>query len=513
MSGYFETFGQEIRSDLTDFAKTASSGIATEISIVVYTCVLLYFLIKAFLIMSGRSEGAIPVLVVTCVKITLVAFFGLNAGNFASYVIPAIYGVEGMLLEAVSDASGAGGITNSWGIVDSTWETFIKGVNAIQTIWSKLSWGPFGDKLGVIFFILLMMVLIFVVSIYFMFFAVGYLLLYEIFLVMGLSFGPLFICTLMFPATRSWFDGWLRAILCWVFTLVSVAGMLLLIDGIFNANVNDLVQAATVASKGKNFAQLSLKLASFSVIVLAVATVVKSIPSFAAGLTGGVALQAASVVGLFGGINRTVAGMVGGAMLGYGAATHNDQIREKAANILGSGGISSNPGSMTTAAFGYTAGLPMRFFGANGAQASNPIPASAHMSQTREEEIRAQQNASAVGASSGTASGMSASGSVTGSTSSGAGNSGTSTVHSGATSSSGSFAKNGATGSTSAAGADFSADMSQFNGNSSFSSTPSAGSTSQSKPPSSQDLKEEAQAQANEKTVDEILKNRSQKEK
>ena len=541
MSGVFATFGEGIRSSLTNFAEAASGQIASEIAIVVYTGVLLYFMIRAYLLMTGRIEGAIPDLVTQCAKIVLIAFFALNAGNFATYVIPAVYGVEGMLLGALSSASGFADLNNCWSIVDMTWESFMKGVSAIQNIWSKLSWGVFGDSMALIAFVLAMLVLIFFVSIYFMFFAVGYLMLYEIFLVMGLSFGPLFICTLMFPATRSWFDGWLRAIICWVFTLVAIAGMLCLLDGIFTTNIDELTLAAEEAQAAKNFSTLSLKLATFSVIVLAVATVVKSIPSFASGITGGVALQAASVAGMFSSVGRTMAAATGGAILGYGAATHNDELREKARNILGSGGL-TNTGSFASAAMGYSLGSAARLFGfdhANG-ETNGATTAPPSQQQTPQEEAQAARNAASVGIpgafgessapSDGSAGSQGASGP--------AGAPGTTgpTGEVGATGASGAVGATGAVGAAGAAGvsgvssamdkdSNFSTDHSQFDYKSDFSASEhkapeaevpqsaSGTSASQSVPTEAEQVEQqqEIRAQANEKAADEILKNSKQK--
>lgn len=535
MSGVFATFGEGIRSSLTNFAEAASGQIASEIAIVVYTGVLLYFMIRAYLLMTGRIEGAIPDLVTQCAKIVLIAFFALNAGNFATYVIPAVYGVENMLLGALSTAAGLSSMDNSWSIVDVTWETFMEGVSAIQNIWSKLSWGVFGDSMALIAFVLAMLVLIFFVSIYFMFFAVGYLMLYEIFLVMGLSFGPLFICTLMFPATRSWFDGWLRAIICWVFTLVAIAGMLCLLDGIFTTNIDELTLAAEEAQAAKNFSSLSLKLATFSVIVLAVATVVKSIPSFASGITGGVALQAASVAGMFSSVGRTMAAATGGAILGYGAATHNDELREKARNILGSGGL-TNTGSFASAAMGYSLGSAARLFGfdhANG-ETNGATTAPPSQQQTPQEEAQAARNAASVGVPGAFGESSAPSGGATGSqgASGAAGAPGTTgpTGEVGATGASGAA---GSTGAQGAAGADrvsgvssamdkdsnFSTDHSQFDYKSDFSASehkaPEAeipqSSTRQSAPTETETVEQqqEIRAQANEKAAAEILKKRN----
>ena len=338
---------------------------------------MLYFFVRAYQITTGRAEGAIPDLVTQCVKIVLVAFFGLNAANFVTYVIPAVYGIENLLLNAISNTVPGGNINNAWGAADATWDTFMTGFSAIYNIWSKSSWSVWsiGESIATSLFILLLMGLMLFVSIYFMLFAVGYLLLYEIFLVMGLAFGPLFICSLMFTVTRTWFDGWLKAVVCWAFTLVAVAGTLLLIDNIFSARIQQIVDFAEAAEGGKDFGVLLVNLSVFAVVVLAIATVVKYIPSFAAGLTGGVALQAASVAGMLQGFGRTIAAVTGGAMLGYAggmygranaqdtdyAKENRDALKSQAQHLLGSGGL-TNPGSFAAATAGYAAGAVRQFF-------------------------------------------------------------------------------------------------------------------------------------------------------
>ncbi len=253
----------------------------------------------------------------------------------------------------------------------------MNGFQAIYNIWSNSSWSVWsiGESIATSLFIILLMVLMLVVCIYFMFFAVGYLLLYEIFLVMGLAFGPLFICTLMFTVTRTWFDGWLRAVVCWAFTLVAVAGTLSLINGIFAERIDQITEFAIAAEGGKDYGVLLVNLGVFAVVVLALATVVKSIPTFAAGLTGGVALQAASVAGMLQSFGRTMAAVTGGAMLGYAggmygranaqdtdyAKENRDALKSQAQHLLGSGGL-TNPGAFAAATAGYAAGAVRQFF-------------------------------------------------------------------------------------------------------------------------------------------------------
>lgn len=555
MAGTFETFGNQVRNTLAGFANSVSGEIISSISPIVYTGIMLYFFVRAYQITTGRAEGAIPDLVTQCVKIVLVAFFGLNAANFVTYVIPAVYGIENLLLNAISHATTASDINNAWGAADQTWQTFMNGFQAIYNIWSNSSWSVWsiGESIATSLFIILLMVLMLVACIYFMFFAVGYLLLYEIFLVMGLAFGPLFICTLMFTVTRTWFDGWLRAVVCWAFTLVAVAGTLSLINGIFAERIDQITEFAIAAEGGKDYGVLLVNLGVFAVVVLALATVVKSIPTFAAGLTGGVALQAASVAGMLQSFGRTMAAVTGGAMLGYAggmygranaqdtdyAKENRDALKSQAQHLLGSGGL-TNPGAFSAATAGYAAGAVRQFFtdpdklrtptgagssgpsggiapGSQSGSSGAPAPAfsgPANMNQTPQQEKVAAANAAAVGAA---AYGTQTASGVHPSSSSGA------TVAYGSTfaqSASPAPASFGATSGTAASAAsgnsgaadpafDFSADHSQFDPRAQFNTpTPEQNIPQSSQSSGSSEQVNEAQSRENERIADEILKNR-----
>lgn len=551
MAGTFETFGNQVRGTMAGFANSVSGEIISSISPIIYTGIMIYFFARAYQITTGRAEGAIPDLITQCVKIVLVAFFGLNAANFVTYVIPAVYGIENLLLNAISHGTTASDINNAWGAADQTWQTFMNGFQAIYNIWSNSSWSVWsiGESIATSLFIILLMVLMLVVCIYFMFFAVGYLLLYEIFLVMGLAFGPLFICTLMFTVTRTWFDGWLRAVVCWAFTLVAVAGTLSLINGIFAERIDQITEFAIAAEGGKDYGVLLVNLGVFAVVVLALATVVKSIPTFAAGLTGGVALQAASVAGMLQSFGRTMAAVTGGAMLGYAggmygranaqdtdyAKENRDALKSQAQHLLGSGGL-TNPGSFAAATAGYAAGAVRQFFtdpdklrtptnagssGPSGGSASGssgaPAPAfsgPANMNQTPQQEKVAAANAAALGAAYGAQpSSVAPSISPSGTTAA----VGSVPAQGAAPQSTGSFgaasgaSTSAATGNSGAADPafDFSTDHSQFDPRAQFNTpTPEQNIPQSSQSSGSSEQVNEAQSRQNERIADEILKNR-----
>ena len=559
MAGTFETFGNQVRNTLAGFANSVSGEIISSISPIVYTGIMLYFFVRAYQITTGRAESAIPDLVTQCVKIVLVAFFGLNAANFVTYVIPAVYGIENLLLNAIFHATTASDINNAWGAADQTWQTFMNGFQAIYNIWSNSSWSVWsiGESIATSLFIILLMVLMLVVCIYFMFFAVGYLLLYEIFLVMGLAFGPLFICTLMFTVTRTWFDGWLRAVVCWAFTLVAVAGTLSLINGIFAERIDQITEFAIAAEGGKDYGVLLVNLGVFAVVVLALATVVKSIPTFAAGLTGGVALQAASVAGMLQSFGRTMAAVTGGAMLGYAggmygranaqdtdyAKENRNALKSQAQHLLGSGGL-TNPGAFAAATAGYAAGAVRQFFtdpdklrtptgagssgpsggiapGSQSGSSGAPAPAfsgPANMNQTPQQEKVAAANAAAVGAA---AYGAQAASGDQPSSSTGATAASGSTSAQSASPTPASFGASSGTAASAASGNsgaadpafDFSADHSQFDPRAQFNSpTPEQNIPQSSQSSGSSEQVNEAQSRENERIADEILKNKSKEE-
>ena len=562
MAGTFEAFGNQVRGTMAGFANSVSGEIISSISPIIYTGIMIYFFARAYQITTGRAEGAIPDLITQCVKIVLVAFFGLNAANFVTYVIPAVYGIENLLLNAISQGTTASDINNAWGAADQTWQTFMNGFQAIYNIWSNSSWSVWsiGESIATSLFIILLMVLMLVVCIYFMFFAVGYLLLYEIFLVMGLAFGPLFISTLMFTVTRTWFDGWLRAVVCWAFTLVAVAGTLSLINGIFAERIDQITEFAIAAEGGKDYGVLLVNLGVFAVVVLALATVVKSIPTFAAGLTGGVALQAASVAGMLQSFGRTMAAVTGGAMLGYAggmygranaqdtdyAKENRDALKSQAQHLLGSGGL-TNPGSFAAATAGYAAGAVRQFFtdpdklrtpanagsdgssgptggnssGSQSGSSSAPAPAftgPANMNQTPQQEKVAAANAAALGAAAygaQAASGVqpsSSSGATAASGSTSAQSASPTPVSFGAASGASTSAASGNSGAADPA-FDFSTDHSQFDQRAQFNTpTPEQNIPQPSQSSGSSEQVNEAQSRENERIADEILKNRSKEE-
>ena len=120
---YFASFGEEVLSAISSFASQASSALIDEIRIPLLTCLTIYFLIKGYLITYGRIDSPLSDFILTAGKILLVTYFGLNALNYVNDVIPAIRGLENMLV-GILRLPGAGNVDTqgAWTAIDDMWK-------------------------------------------------------------------------------------------------------------------------------------------------------------------------------------------------------------------------------------------------------------------------------------------------------------------------------------------------------------------------------------------------------
>lgn len=264
---YFASFGEEVLSAISSFASQASSALIDEIRIPLLTCLTIYFLIKGYLITYGRIDSPLSDFILTAGKILLVTYFGLNALNYVNDVIPAIRGLENMLV-GILRLPGAGNVDTqgAWTAIDDMWKQLMLVTNVALSTAGKVSVvSAFGTWLSLFFLGLLMAA----ISVALTFAATGVLIINEISLTLALAFGPLFICCLMFPAVRSWFDGWIKAVVTYVFCSVLVAAVILLVTNIFHSFATDLLNSLRAYESGRPLISVWLPVLKFSVLGLA----------------------------------------------------------------------------------------------------------------------------------------------------------------------------------------------------------------------------------------------------
>jgi len=299
----FENFGNQFKNAIGSFAAQTSSSLIDALAVPLSLGITIYFTVTAYRALTGfNAHESIVNAFYNAVRIAFVSWLGLNAGNFISLVIPAIQGVEDLLVGAMSISSEA---SSAWGAIDELWESFIEAIQLVFGLTEQVSIWKNSILSGL--FILTLTVILGIVTVYFTCAAIGVLLLAETSLTIALGLGPFFIALLLFPLTRSWFDGWMRAVMSFIFTNVIAAAVMLLFTTVFDASMTEIQQAAAAPDALDQFASLLLPIVNFTVLAITAASLIRLVPGIAAGLTGGVAMQAFGLGAMLSGISHNAA--------------------------------------------------------------------------------------------------------------------------------------------------------------------------------------------------------------
>ena len=318
MSISFQSLGTTIQDGISTYSSSVSDTLITELTPIFILGVTIYICLKGYMFMSGRAENSIPDTVISLMKIGLISYLFVNTGNFIKYGVNFIKGTQDFLLKALPSSSSTKP-TEVWTILDNLWETIDKGSQALLDTYTALDGWDFGSCLLLVatIFIYLFM------AAYLTFAALGVLIIATISLEIVLGFGPLFCGLLMFPLTRSWFDGWLKACMTYVFTMVIMAAVITLIIMLMSDQINDFsdnVHAIAENMDEGGYSKLLNNLFVILIVSFGLTTLVKQVPSIAAGIVGGVAMQAVGLGSMLSGIGSGAVKAATATTLGGAAA-------------------------------------------------------------------------------------------------------------------------------------------------------------------------------------------------
>ena len=256
----FQKFGAEVTELVVNYGQQVSATLVTELTPVVSLGVVLYFTLSGWMSLSGRSQNTIGDSVISAFKIALIAYFGLNAGNYISYGIESIQGLESLLVKAISgqDANGV------WDLIDTLLARVSQASsNVFETMGQKYdgAWEK-ASNFDVILSMFLIIVLFWGAGIALVVVMTIILVITTVGFAIVVGFGPLFICCLMFPYTRSWFDGWLRTAISLVVLNVIVGSIAMMTDSILTKYINEILKYSdsSEGSLGNLFQEMILVL-------------------------------------------------------------------------------------------------------------------------------------------------------------------------------------------------------------------------------------------------------------
>ena len=293
MAGPIESFGNNLDQIVSTFAEDTSAALITELGPAVLAGTTLYFTLKGWMFLTGRAHNAIPDTVMNAFKVALIAFFAMNAGNFTSFMIGGLSGIDSMFAKSLSGAD------SSFASIDTFWAKLSDQIMQIGEFWAVAfgeSLNPFSNRtISEAYWLLILLVLILIGSILLTFIALATFILCKVGLAVVMGFGPLFLCSLMFPVTRNWFDGWLKTCLSMVVSTSIIAAILALCTHLFDKLIANIGAHLSKEPQPMGFASLLGDVLVFFFVVAAIAYLIKQIPSISTALVGGIGLRETSL--------------------------------------------------------------------------------------------------------------------------------------------------------------------------------------------------------------------------
>lgn len=249
--GVFKTLEQSLDSALAIYVTSTSQAMAAYAVPIAVTGTSLYLTWMAYAMARGDVNELMSKLAKDFLQILLVGSVALTVGNYQFFVIDGMKVLTTDLITVVNaSASGAHSIGEILddlftGCISPPNEPGASCVSFTSVLWKKALEGSnlygipdltyLSGGIFVYLTQLIMVVLIFIPWIMSKTALAGFL-----------AIGPIFILSLMWPATKKYFDNWLSATLGNVLTVVLVAGICSIVPTIFRKYVEDAFNGVLV---------------------------------------------------------------------------------------------------------------------------------------------------------------------------------------------------------------------------------------------------------------------------
>lgn len=267
MGGYASYLEDAIDQILANFVTAKSAALCGMLLPVAVAGTTIYILMQGYAVMRGEAHDSLHTILWQWFKVSMVAGVALAGGEYQAVVIDSINAIPGILTAVFNNATSVGAM------IDSIADPLIALVKMLQR---KASMGTIPD-LTLVFASLTVALSELIIIII----ASGTYLLAKVALAMVLAVGPIFVMCLMWPVTRSRFDGWFGQAINFAFLqglLGTAIGMLYTVVQQYATNVEASANTNDVMTDA---------LALLAVSIVIGILVWKGIPVISAGITGG----------------------------------------------------------------------------------------------------------------------------------------------------------------------------------------------------------------------------------
>lgn len=297
----FRFVGETVENAIDAFVEPAANNIISTIGATALIGSTLYLAIAGALIIAGYLSNPFWDVMKKCIKIAIVGSVALSAGNYMSWVVGSIDGIQTGLSASLNTLGGPS--------TDSIYETLDKSLgHALSLVGECFKHSDeAGYDVGTAIGWLLCGSIIGLGALLFTLLGGAIIIMAKFSLAALFAIGPIFIMCLMWPVTARFFDSWFSQAMNYVFTIVFAA----LFMSFALAAFDRFVDGADLSGDGANspvFAALQILGCTgiFTYLLM------KS-GELASGLAGGVSMAALSIRQMVSPVTATAHAVSGGA--------------------------------------------------------------------------------------------------------------------------------------------------------------------------------------------------------
>lgn len=324
--GVFSNLGSELDTLLSNFSSNAADFLIGTLLAPIEICIAIYFLYKGYMMTIGKGEGLVEDLLVSFAKIGFIVAIALSTPWYTTHVIDVVNGFQEWMMEVTTSWS-PDRANNQWEALDIYWITVMEGFSSVWGVTSEYGL----REVGLLLASLAMAIVTAIAGISFTLAAVGVFLINKVGLVIALAFGPFFLCCLMFPVTKGWFDSWLKTVLTLVFTTVVATAILMIFASILD---NSCLKIKAAIDNSIPLKELWIPILVYTILSFAGSSLMSQAPSLASSMTGGVGLAAVSMGTMFKNAANSAAKTAGAGMLAAGLASGKSDLAERGKNLM-----------------------------------------------------------------------------------------------------------------------------------------------------------------------------------
>lgn len=298
----------QIDTIVSSGASSAAGAVANVVAPVASVCFGIYILLITVNYLRGAETELVFDFGLRMASFAIVIGLGLNAANYASYVIPMVTGIGGDIANAMS----GGSVTSN-----SLDQLALHYFNILDAGYESANSPVFPFNIGPLLLYFLKAACLLIGLVPFLVAAAVCVVIADVGSIMIAMVGPLFFAFLLFPATRQYFSAWLNTAISYALIPVFVAVV---------ANISISLSKAML-STGGTLDDTSLKgvfLATLGNLILLF--LLAQVKSLASSLSAG-------------GVNIGGTGGVGSVASAIGAGFSRESIRQVAG--LGRGGMAT----------------------------------------------------------------------------------------------------------------------------------------------------------------------------